>query len=371
MKPENENMNIPSVSVDELVQQLLTLYAGAISAGMPLRALPTPFLWGPAGIGKSDGVRQLAARLEEKTGKQVTVTDVRLLLFSPVDLRGVPMADEHRRFTDWLRPRIFDMDPDGGTINLLFLDELSAAPQSVQAAAYQITLDRRVGEHMLPENCLVIAAGNRTTDQSISYKMPKALCNRLMHYNVRSDFASWKRWAIAHGVDPRITGYLAFDNSKLCAEPESSDLAYPTPRSWSFVSSVLAAAGGSGADLRALHQPIAACVGVDTALAFRKWCQLCNSLPSIEAILQGRNPPYPRTHDGLYALSAGMISAAAGGGESMRVEELDNLCAYAARFPADFAMSFFKDLNQLEHLRLKLMRCPALQTWLSKNKKYI
>ena len=159
--------------------------------------------------------------------------------------------------------------------------------------------------------------------------------------------------------------------SRLCAEPESSDLAYPTPRSWAFVSSILSAVGEKSADLRSLHQPVAACIGVDTALAFENWCRLCNSLPSIDEILRGANPPYPRSHAGLYALSAGMISAAASDGESMRVEELDNLCAYAARFPADFAMSFFKDLNQVERLRLKLMKCPALQTWLSKNKKYI
>ena len=84
-------------------------------------------LMGPPGIGKSDTVRQLAAGLEEGTGKKVVVTDVRLLLFSPVDLRGVPVPDATRTFTDWLRPRVFDMDGSDGIVNLLFLDELSAA----------------------------------------------------------------------------------------------------------------------------------------------------------------------------------------------------------------------------------------------------
>ena len=106
MNPENTNLNIPNVSVSELVGRLGALYGHAVENGVPFRSLPTPFLWGPAGIGKSEGVRQLAALLEKETGKTVTVTDVRLLLFSPVDLRGVPVADEHRQFTNWLKPRL-------------------------------------------------------------------------------------------------------------------------------------------------------------------------------------------------------------------------------------------------------------------------
>jgi len=367
VKLENQNLNIPDISVAELVKQLCSLYGGATEAGIPYSLLPTPFLWGPAGIGKSDGVKQLAALLAENTGKRVAVTDVRLLLFSPVDLRGVPVADENRRFTDWLKPRIFDMDPSDGVINLLFLDELSAAPQSVQAAAYQITLDRRIGEHILPENCIVIAAGNRTTDQSVSYKMPKALCNRLMHYNVQSNFASWKEWATQSGIDSRIIGYIGFDNSKLCAEPGSSDLAYPTPRSWTFVSNILKTLGKDG-DLNSCHAMICACVGTDTAIAFETWCRVCDTLPSAEDIMRGNYRSYPKTQDALYALTASLTAAVRDKAEKLRQTELDNVCEYASRFPADFATSFFKDINSLANARLLLMKTPAMRDWLVKNK---
>lgn len=366
MKMENTNLNIPDVSVGELVDQLAALYGRAAANAVPFRSLPTPFLWGPAGIGKSDGTRQLASRLEAETGRKTTVTDVRLLLFSPVDLRGVPVADREHRFTDWLRPRIFEMDPGEDVINILFLDELSAAPQSVQAAAYQITLDRRIGEHTLPENCIVIAAGNRTTDQSVAYKMPKALCNRLMHFNVQSDFASWKKWAVEHGIDSRIIGYLGFDNSKLCAQPESSDLAYPTPRSWSFASSILQAMGAG--DTKVCHRMLCACVGSDTAVAFEAWCGIWRTLPDTDAILRGSCRDYPRSQDALYALSASLVEAVRMRGERLRQDELENLCAYGARFPADFAASLFRDLNALGNARLLLMKCPSSRDWLAKNR---
>ena len=72
-------------------------------------------------------------------------------MFNPIDLRGIPTANADKTLAVWLKPQIFQMDPSEGIVNILFLDEISAAPQSVQAAAYQMTLDRVVGEHRLPK----------------------------------------------------------------------------------------------------------------------------------------------------------------------------------------------------------------------------
>ena len=367
-----QNINIPEVSVEEMIEELLALYNGALKAGIPFKELPTPFLWGPPGVGKSDGIRQLARKLETRNAVKVIVTDVRLLLFSPVDLRGVPMADAQRQLAVWLKPEIFSMDPSEGVVNLLLLDELSAAPQSVQAAAYQLTLDRRIGEHRLPENCIVIAAGNRTTDQSVAYKMPKALANRLMHFNIRSDFDSWKQWALCSGIDPRIVGYLSFDHSKLYQEPEASDLAYPTPRSWTFANTLLRALGEE-VPLAMAHRGLCACLGTDITVAFETWCQVCEHLPSTEAILRGTCRDYPRTQDVLYALSASLLTTVRERRETISQTALENVCQYASHFPADFAAAFFRDLNAMEDadLSLKLMKCRAMQNWVAKNRKYL
>lgn len=116
----NQNMNIPTISVDMMVSKLGGLYSSAINGGVPIRCIPSSFLWGAPGVGKSDGVRQIADKITAETGKQTCVTDVRLLLFSPIDLRGVPMADQSRQFTEWLRPKIFDLDPSENVINIVF-----------------------------------------------------------------------------------------------------------------------------------------------------------------------------------------------------------------------------------------------------------
>lgn len=359
------NMNIPDFSVSEAVSVLETIYTGALENNTQLSELPTPFFWGPAGVGKSQGVYQLAKKLEKNTGKKVIVTDIRLLLFSPVDLRGVPVADENRRFSNWLRPGIFNMDENENVLNLIFLDELSAAPQSVQAAAYQICLDRKVGEHKLPQNSIVIAAGNRTTDGSVSYRMPLALCNRLMHFNIIADFNSWRKWAIENNIDPRVTGYLAFDNSALETEAASGAFAYPTPRSWSFVSSILK---NTGLEPSACLPMISSCIGTDAALAFVNWCALYDDLPKTSDILGGKCSVYPKKHDSLYAVMSSITYAILSKKDKLNALELENACAYMKRFPADFAMTFFTDLSSVEEVKFMLMRCKNFTEWLSKNK---
>jgi len=368
MKMESIQMNIPKQSISSVIDRLTYLYICAIEKGVKFKSLPTPFLWGPAGVGKSEGVYQMAKKIQQRTGKSANVIDVRLLLFSPVDLRGVPMADEEKRFTNWLMPKIFDMDDGADAINILFLDELSAAPQSVQAAAYQISLDRRIGEFALPENCIVIAAGNRTTDLSVAYKMPKALCNRLMHFNISSNYDEWKIWAQTNGISDKVIAYLAFDNSRLCVEPENSDLAFCTPRSWSFVSTLLKSCECDPEDV---HDLIAACVGNDVALEFEMFCKGYIHLPPISDIVKGKCHVIPKTHDVMYAMVASLTAVMFDKGDKLTIDELDNICDYAIRLPKDFCMSFMKDICRIEGMNMRLMKCNSFQNWFKKNKKFV
>ena len=132
------------MNVGQMVRMLSKAYISLIKSLTPFKSFPSVMLWGPPGVGKSQGIRQVAAEISEKTGKNVNITDVRLLLFNPVDLRGIPTASEDKTLAVWLKPKIFQMDDSSEVVNILFLDEISAAPQSVQAAAYQITLDARL-----------------------------------------------------------------------------------------------------------------------------------------------------------------------------------------------------------------------------------
>lgn len=353
--------NIPAMTVGNMVKHLSEAYVSLINKELPLRTMPSVMLWGPPGVGKSQAVRQIAKEIEEETGKQVHVTDVRLLLFNPIDLRGIPTANEDKTLAIWLKPQIFQMDESADVVNILFLDEISAAPQSVQAAAYQITLDRVVGEHRLPENCIVIAAGNRTTDKSVAFKMPKALANRLMHLEVEVSFASWKEWAIQSGIHPMVVGYLAFRQEALLHfDAGSEELAFCTPRSWEMVSNLLHGVDG---DLNKLYPMIAGLIGVGAATEFLAWGQVCGELPSVEDIFAGKTAMIPKRPDELYALTAAMTSYASRHREDF--ELIRNSIVYANKLPADFSVLLMRDYMYLEKdYGKKLLRIPEFSRWM-------
>ena len=361
--------NISALSVAALTNGLGALYVAMIRQNMRMTDVPAVFLWGPPGIGKSAAVRQIADNIEKATGKKTHVTDIRLLLFSPIELRGVPVPDAEREFTKWLRPKLFDLSADEDVVNLLFLDELSAAPPAVQAAAYQITLDRTVGEHSLPDNTIVIAAGNRVTDRSVAYQMPKALANRLMHFEIKVDFESFREWAVKMRLHPLVLGYLSFDSSKLYQETDADDKAFPTPRSWKFVSDVLKA---SGAKLPSdIHPMIAGCVGLGAALEFEGWCRVYQTLPDIDEIFDGRGGDCPRQPDVMCALISSLTSRILEDPDRITDRNLGNICQYLRGLPVDFAAKFYRDIMTEESMKTRLMTVPAYREWMKRNRKFM
>ena len=352
--------NIPTLSVDNCIDTLTSLYENAINKNIPFKSIPSLMLWGAPGVGKSQAIRQVAKRLQDATGKKCNVTDVRLLLFNPIDLRGIPTANVDKTLAIWLKPQIFQMDESESVVNILFLDEISAAPQSVQAAAYQITLDRIIGEHKLPDNCIVIAAGNRVTDKSVAYKMPRALANRLCHLEIESNFESWQRWAVTNGISPKVVGFLSFRQDYLIEnENISDDLAFTTPRSWEMVSNVLKLHGDN---VDSAYPLICGLIGKGVAVEFSSWCRIFATLPKIEDIFMGKCNTVPKGTDALYALVSSMSAYAREHDDS--IYQLENSINYAFNLPSDYAFVLVKNYIALG-LREKLMSSPSFVKFIS------
>ena len=356
----DEMKTIPTLSAEKTVEQLSGAYSSVINAGLSPAVLPSVMLWGAPGIGKSQAVRQVAEKIEKNTGKRVAVTDVRLLLFNPIDLRGIPTANEDKTLAIWLKPQIFRMDGSSDVVNILFLDEISAAPQSVQAAAYQIALDHTVGEHSLPDNCVVIAAGNRVTDKSVAYKMPKALANRLCHIELESNFESWRKWAVSRGINEKVIGFLSARNDLLMGfDPSRDELAFATPRSWEMVSRLM---NCTGMPMEKIYSLIAGCVGSGVAAEFRTWCKIYGSLPVTKDIFDGKPAEVPTNTDALYALISSMTVYA-----REHKDELDaigNSIRYCMKLPSDFAAVLMKNYIVIEEgYREKLMKIPEYMIW--------
>ena len=353
--------NIPSMGPSKCVNILSTMYSNVINSNKNLNILQSVMLWGPPGIGKSQAIKEIAKEIEYKTNKKVNFTDVRLILFNPIDLRGIPTSSVDKKLAVWLKPKIFQMDESDDVINILFLDEISAAPQSVQAAAYQITLDKTVGEHKLPNNCIVVAAGNRVTDKSVAYQMPKALANRLLHIEIESAYSEWNAWAIENGIHPYVLGFLKFRNNYLNNfDPKTNELAFATPRSWEMVSNIL---NNVSDDFDVVYSLIAGLVGKGVAVEFRTYSKIYSKLPNIEDIFNGKEYSIPKEPDILYALISSMVSYA----KRYKDDEIkiENSINYAKNLPPDFSVVLLKDYMYLEKDYIKkLTRIPLYQKWL-------
>ena len=238
------------------------------------------FLWGPPGIGKSE----LVAGVAEKQGGHVI--DLRMSLMEPTDLRGIPFYNKDSGLMEWAPPVDLPSEDLASQypIVVLFLDEMNAAPPSVQAAGYQLILNRKVGNYTLPDNVVIVAAGNRETDKGVTYRMPSPLANRFVHMEMRVDFKSWFNWAVTHDVHPDVTGFLTFSKQDLFDfDPRSASRAFATPRSWVFVSDLVA----TESDETVLTDLVAGTVGEGLALKFQAHRKVAADLPNPADILSG------------------------------------------------------------------------------------
>jgi len=240
------------------------------------------FLWGPPGIGKSEVVASIT---EELGGFMI---DLRLGQMDPTDIRGIPFYNKELGKMDWAPP--IDL-PDEEMASqypviVLFMDEMNAAPPAVQAAAYQLVLNRRIGKYRLPDNVVMVAAGNRESDKGVTYRMPTPLANRFVHVEMRPDFPSWQEWAVQNQIHKDVVGYLSFAKQDLYDfDSKSSSRAFATPRSWTFVSDLLAE---KDLDDVTATDLIAGTVGEGLAVKFMAHRKISSKLPRPEDVLSGK-----------------------------------------------------------------------------------
>jgi hypothetical protein len=239
------------------------------------------FLWGPPGIGKSELVENITRDLG---GYMI---DLRLGQMEPTDIRGIPFYNKDSGKMDWAPPVELPDEELASQypVVVLFLDELNSAAPSVQSAAYQLILNRRIGKYRLPDNVVMVAAGNRESDKGVTYRMPTPLANRFIHQEMKVDFASWQEWAVLNKIHKDVVGYLSFAKQDLYDfDAKSASRAFATPRSWSFVSELL----DDECDNDTLTNLIAGTVGEGLAVKFMAHRKVASKMPNPVDILKGK-----------------------------------------------------------------------------------
>lgn len=311
-------------------------------------------LWGPPGVGKSQMVAQIGAR------HGVKVIDIRLSQMEPSDLRGIPFRINDR--VEWAVPGILPNEERHGERGILFLDEINSAPPSVSAAAYQLILDRRLGEYEVPRHWAIFAAGNRQGDRGVTYTMPAPLANRFSHFEVEAHLDDWVSWAYASGIDDAVIGFLRFRPELLFDfDPAHNPVAFPSPRSWEFAHRGLRKFKD---DAELLQGTLQACVGPAAGIELTAFINSLDQMPDLDAIVAGEQVPVPREIDLQYAVAAALVGRAirsrADGDRGRTV--IGNILHYARRFPQrEMGVMLVSDLHRA--VGNDLFEIPAFADW--------
>ncbi len=305
------------------------------------------FIWGAPGIGKSQIISQVAK------DKAFEIIDIRAVLLDPVDLRGLPRISQDGQAT-WCPPSFLPKE-DNTQKGIVFLDELNAAPPLVQAACYQLVLDRCIGEYRLPDGWTVIAAGNGEKDRAVTHRMPTALANRMVHIDMQTSLEDWLLWAEKSNIRKEIIAFLRFRPKLLHDfDPQSSSKAFASPRSWEFVSKILDAGAHSSVE----YELFQGTIGITAATEFIGFLKIWRDLPTVESILEApENIEIPSEPATLYALSEALGAKANSG-------NIDAIVCYAMRMPVEFSVLLLRTAVCQDE---SIVQTQAFNEWAQKN----
>lgn len=285
-----------------------------------------PMLHGSPGIGKSDIFRQIAKEFG------LLLIDERLSQADPTDLRGFPRINEELLVAQYIRMETYPVEedelPEGYNGWLLLFDEITSAPQAVQAASYKIVLDRKVNQVKLHPKCYVAAAGNLETDNAVVETMSTALQSRMVHFLVEPDAEQWVEWAESNDIDYRITGYIKHRPAQIYTfDPDHTEYTYACPRTWGKLDKLIKVRSDGSIPSMSLA---AGAISQGVAQEFRTFCEIYKQLTSIDTVLADPdNAPVPHEPSHLFAMAGSLAN-------HMKPTNMQKLITYMSRLPPEF-----------------------------------
>lgn len=249
-------------------------------------------VWGPPGVGKTAAITAEADRrgihLEVVIGSTIDPTDL-----------GRPVVDERGDVRlappPWTR-RLVDA-LSAGREAWLFLDELTCAPPSVQAALLRVTQERKVADLDLAGVRLIAAANPPDLGVDVS-EITAPTANRWAHLEWEVDHEAWCAGELGGWGDPdpilaairaSVTGWIHYSPSSLVAPPTAGAetiRAWPSPRSWSNACKVAGRLEG-GLSSKEGRRAVASLVGSAAATEMTAWLA-DTEIPDPVSLLDGK-----------------------------------------------------------------------------------
>lgn len=311
-----------------------------------LRGLQISFmLWGATGVGKSECIRQLAVELN------ANLRDVRLCQKMPTDIGGLPALDHETKQTVFYPPAFLAPSVDKKPV-VLFFDEISLAPDDTKGAVLGILEERRQGEIKIPDDWIIVAAGNRPEDMANARGLGAAANRRMLHIVIEPQLEATINHFIKIGIIPEVLAFLKVFPQHLSGEESARTQKhelYPRPASWKKVSDVYDVLRKADKNLRQIA--VAGIIGDSVAAEFMLMAEEIKNMKSVAELLEiQRETPnkvgkhLPSTLNGLYALSFAISTSAT---EETAVELLELINRFDEQTDEQFSMLPMRDLQTM------------------------
>jgi hypothetical protein len=271
------------------------------SAGWIVAQSGTPIKFeGPPGVAKSSTIHQLAQQLGRELLMLIGSTH------APEDFSGIPFVSDKRDFFEMTPPKFAERLTRPGCV--LFIDEINTSPPSILAAELSMLTEKRLGDMKIHPDTMFVAACNPPAMAPNASPLPKSMNNRFYHAKWKHDFESWAQgmeseandWGKPEfpAIDPDwrrfrpqfgslIVSFLRANPSMRIAVPDNDEqMAFPTPRSWTYLRDALAAAESINAPVNIQNQICKGLLGDTAAGQFMRHIKIAD-LINAEAILDG------------------------------------------------------------------------------------
>lgn len=282
------------------------------------------FIWGPSGAGKSSVVKQFAE------DNSLLLSDMRASQLESIDVRGFPMPDAKNKTMEWYPAP--DLPRKGSKAGVLFLDEFNGAHPSTASAFYQLILDRRIGQYVLPDNWAVVAAGNNASDRGVTHGMPAPLSNRFCHIDFEVDADDWQLRAMKDKIHAHVRSFLRLKSSNLHVfDSKINPRSFPTPRSWYFADQIYK----SDLSPATKHELIKGTIGEGAAVEFFGFVRDIAAMPDIDSVMM--NPEHaalPGTPAVMHALVTTLVD------DKLTLGNYDRMMKYIGRLPQEIQVVF-------------------------------
>jgi hypothetical protein len=331
-------------------------------------------LIGPPGCGKTSVVEnEIPETISQALGHEIVVVTEMATTVDAPDVRGflVPAKDENGKGISYFtRPGLMPTEeflkkhPHG----IYLIDERSQGQLLTQTALAPVVLDKKFGEHQLPEGWRVVSASNRLSDKSAVVRPPMHLINRETILEIDFDVDSATQWWEKHGMHPMGIAFAKAQPGVFATEVPSEPKPYCTARSftmaWDFLNEVAGTDEDGNPNMKfetghVIQEFTAGYVGEGVSGQMFGFLKVADQLPTIQQILKDpKKAKCPDRLDAGYAAVQLCIHHA-------DPKNVDRLWEYAERLPIELQTTTARSL--LEKSGGVLLNSKALGDWVAKN----